>query len=274
MGQTILCPLVATLIRAPMALADGAGSEPARRGEKPRRIVRSVASWAVGSSDSLRLKGRIAVVSPHLDDAVLSIGAALATASRAGAEITIVTVFAGDVNSVAVAGDWDEQAGFKTAGEAARARRKEDARACNILGVRPVWLPFSDEQYSRGGTDDEIFAALVETFDGAETVLIPGFPLVHQDHAWLARLIEQRGLDGHVGTYYVEQPYVVHADRPLADGEQQVLFARFPDHVVKFRACFAHRSQVRILRRRSLWKIVRYEVGRGGETVLRKHGLP
>jgi hypothetical protein len=97
-----------------MALADGAGSKPARRGEKHRRIVRSVASWAVGSSEAYVSK-----------DASLSSLRTLMTpfcrlARHCNGRVpgwcrdhAIVTVFARDVNSVAAAGEWDEQAGFR-----------------------------------------------------------------------------------------------------------------------------------------------------------------
>ena len=42
-----------------------------------------------------RLLGRLVVVSPHLDDAVLSLGATLAHAVESGATVEVLTVFAG-----------------------------------------------------------------------------------------------------------------------------------------------------------------------------------
>src|SRR5213080_853986 len=115
-----------------------------------RTMLRGGLGW-VGLGPGEELEGRVVVVSPHLDDAVLSLGAALARAARRGGAVTVLTVLAGDPASETPAGEWDSQAGFATAGEAARARREEDRRACALLGVEPVWLPFSDHQYDRGG---------------------------------------------------------------------------------------------------------------------------
>lgn len=152
---------------------------------------------------------RTVVLSPHLDDAVLSLGATLWSASRAGGEVVVATLFAGDPASTDEAGYWDRRAGFATAGEAATCRRKEDARACRIVGASPVWLPFADDQYGDTPEDDEVWAALEGALANADTILIPGFPLAHRDHAWATTfaLRRIRGV-GRVG-FYVEQPYAM-----------------------------------------------------------------
>src|SRR5262245_42184425 len=82
----------------------------------------------------------VTVLSPHLDDAALSLGATLARATASGANVSVVTPFAGPTTSEAPAGWWDRACGFKTEGEAARRRRDEDMAACSIIGARPVWL--------------------------------------------------------------------------------------------------------------------------------------
>ena len=137
------------------------------------------------------LEGDVVVVSPHLDDAAMSLGAAISRTARAGGRVTILTVLAGNPDSDEPAGEWDRSSGFATAGEASRARREEDALACERLGARPVWLPFGDEQYERGAADDEIRAAVVEAA-GTSLVLLPGFPLSHDDHRWLHDLLSER----------------------------------------------------------------------------------
>jgi LmbE family N-acetylglucosaminyl deacetylase len=148
----------------------------------------------------------VVALSPHLDDAVWSVGWALADAARAGASVTVVTVLAGDPTSLAAAGPWDVRCGFRGAGKAAETRRSEDVRACALLGVEPVHLPFSDEQYARGGNDDDVWSAVARRLEGAETVLAPGFPLSHPDHAWLAGLVLDRADPGKL-VLYAEQPY-------------------------------------------------------------------
>ena len=57
---------------------------------------------------------RIVVVSPHLDDGVLSLGAWMASQVRAGARVELLTVFACDPESDAPTKGWDARGGFRT----------------------------------------------------------------------------------------------------------------------------------------------------------------
>lgn len=151
---------------------------------------------------------RVVVLSTHLDDAVLSLGAALASLARRGIDVQVVTVLAGDPDFEASPGPWDEETGFTTSREATRTRREEDRHACAALGVTPIWLPYNDEQYSRGGSDQEIGERLLAILAEADAVLVPGFPLTQQDHAWLAKLVLSLELPtGRLGLY-AEQPYL------------------------------------------------------------------
>ena len=159
-------------------------------------------------------EGPVAILSPHLDDGVLSLGATVAGWTRRGIPVRIVTVLAGDPDSNAPAGSWDRTSGFSTEGEAARVRREEDRAACDLLGAEPVWLPYADAQYGRGAGDDRIWAELVDAVGDARTVLSPGFPLQHADHAWLGLLaLERRDPAWRFGLY-VEQPYAIGSGRP------------------------------------------------------------
>src|SRR5204862_73519 len=63
----------------------------------------------------VRERLRFAVVSPHLDDAILSLGAGIMGAGRAADEVSVVTVFAGDPESRAPAARWDARAGAAAA---------------------------------------------------------------------------------------------------------------------------------------------------------------
>jgi len=154
-----------------------------------------------------RLRGRLVVVSPHLDDAVLSLGATLAHAAESGAAIEILTVFACAPHSNAPTDEWDRKSGFTTEGEAAQQRRLEDKTACAILGVAPRWFEFGAEPYERRGSMEEVVSAVAAATAGADTVLVPGFPLAHADHAALTNGLLSSGLScGSVGLY-AEQPY-------------------------------------------------------------------
>lgn len=152
------------------------------------------------------------MLSPHLDDAALSLGAAIERWAREGADVTVLTVFGGEPDSDRPAASWDRDCGFASAGEAVRARFAEDDRACALLGARAVRLPFWDVENVPGGDvdardRDAIAAAIAEQVADADAVLAPGHPLAHRDHAWLAGLVAERmGRDPRL-LWYVEQPY-------------------------------------------------------------------
>ena len=210
------------------------------------------------------LGGRVVVISPHLDDAVLSLGAGISWAARHEADVTVLTVLAGDPASTEPAGAWDRRAGFASAGEAARVRRLEDERACELLRAQPVWLPFSDHQYGRGGTDDEIRAAVLEAVAGAH-VLLPGFPLAHDDHAWLHRLLDGAFPADRV-ELYAEQPYAAWSEESRPAGWRPVRAGPI-DWQRKLRACRAYRSQLSLLGGGVLAAILRHELRAGGESL-------
>jgi LmbE family N-acetylglucosaminyl deacetylase len=238
---------------------------------------------------------RVTIVSPHLDDAALSLGATIARATAGGVEVDVVTVLAGDPASRDPAGRWDARCGFDSAADAAVRRRREDARACALLGARPLWLPFADEQYSMpdpGAVADALAAAASE----AEVVLVPGWPLTHDDHAWLARLAWTH-LDHERLGFYLEQPYGVdvalgrgYSHRPLiaaaatagrtaAGRRPAVPFpAEGPAQTIRVRpttgewrrkrqalACYA--SQLRGLGRHVVTRIRVHELAAGGEAL-------
>jgi LmbE family N-acetylglucosaminyl deacetylase len=208
-----------------------------------------------------QLEGEVVVVSPHIDDAALSLGAAISRAVRSGARVTILTVLAGDPGSTTPAGEWDRRAGFRTAGEAATARRAEDAAACAHLGAIAVWLPYADHQYERGGTDDEIRAAVVEAV-GSSLLLLPGFPLGHPDHCWLHELLEPAFPPERRG-FYLEQPYAATSGANPPRGWRR-LKATLGDQRRKLAAYRAYASQHEPLGKPGA-SIFRYEIARGGE---------
>jgi LmbE family N-acetylglucosaminyl deacetylase len=154
---------------------------------------------------------RVVVVSPHLDDAALSLGAAIASWGRQGAAVELLTVLAGDPDSDASSGGWDRRGGFATEAEATRGRRSEDARACAELGATPSWLSFGDGQYERHGTDTDVRAAVSDVVGDADMLLLPGWPLSHPDHEWLVRTVADASLGARRLGFYVEQPYAARA---------------------------------------------------------------
>jgi LmbE family N-acetylglucosaminyl deacetylase len=122
---------------------------------------------------------RIAVVSPHLDDAVLSCGAWLAAQSHA----SVITVFAGAPPGDSPLTDWDAACGFTSTGSVISSRRAEDAAALSVLDCTPIWLDFLDDQYGDRPAAREVAQALdaAVTAIGATTVVGP-LGLFHADH--------------------------------------------------------------------------------------------
>ena len=205
------------------------------------------------------LNGQVVIVSPHADDAVLSLGAAVAHATSGGAVIRVLTVLAGDPESTAPASDWDRRCGFTSEGESARARRVEDRAACGIVGAVVDWLPYGYGGYERGATDDDVWRAVSDACGEADTVLLPGFPLKHPDHVWLTELLLRRGLPPARVGLYVEQPYAFKQRlrtgpalrEPLTQILEDVDWRGIPvpagKRVVKWKAVRAYRSQLRPL---------------------------
>ncbi|WP_258196149.1 MULTISPECIES: PIG-L deacetylase family protein [unclassified Paraburkholderia] len=153
----------------------------------------------------MQSRARLLVVSPHLDDAVLSCGLLL-TASPSAIVCTVFTAPPGENMST----DWDRQSGFKDAFEAMQARKQEDAHALEMLGARPVHLPFCDAQYLHTPSRDELAEALRHTLHAyqPENVMVP-LGLFHSDHTLVsdACLSLIAGMGDAVLHAYEEIPY-------------------------------------------------------------------
>jgi LmbE family N-acetylglucosaminyl deacetylase len=134
----------------------------------------------------------LTVVSPHLDDAVLSCAGLIAGAPAT----TVITVFAGfpPARDVATPAEvlpgttvWDQASGFVEGDDVVGLRRAEDRAALEHLGAVPRWLPFLDSQYvvepgeSAGPAD--IAAAIRVALEDLQPATI-AFPLglSHTDH--------------------------------------------------------------------------------------------
>ena len=201
------------------------------------------------------LGARVVVVSPHLDDAILSLGATIWRAAQAGAMVEVVTVFSGNPESTEAGKEWDHRTGFATVGAAAARRRVEDEHACRIVGATTRWLSHGP---SYDYCTDAIYRDVAHACSGADSALIPGFPLAHRDHAILTRLLLEHGLPAPQVALYVEQPYAFNrrTSRPVpvlsddlaevAGGQPNWTRARasLGDVLVKRRAIRAYASQL------------------------------
>lgn len=136
--------------------------------------------------------GRLALISPHLDDAVFSCGALIAVAWRP----VVITAFAGMPPEPERCTEWDAASGFGSAQQAIAARREEDRQALAGLNAIPCWLDFCDSQYGATPAAGALAAALSEAVRkaDADTVLLPA-GLFHSDHGLTHRaaLLVRRG---------------------------------------------------------------------------------
>ena len=125
---------------------------------------------------------RLLVISPHLDDAVLSCG--LLIAAHPGT--VVCTVFTAPPTEN-VTTDWDRAAGFADAFEAMRTRQEEDREALGLLSAKAVHLLFCDAQYHASPDQDTLIDALSQAFSGTRpTVVLMPLGLFHSDHVLVA----------------------------------------------------------------------------------------
>jgi LmbE family N-acetylglucosaminyl deacetylase len=141
----------------------------------------------------------IVILSPHLDDAVLSCWHLL----TAPEEVGVVTVFAGVPSELTVPAWWDQYTGAADSGERVRERLEEDRRALELAGRTAVNLGFLDEQYR---DDEQRVGPLTEQI---EALLSPGVRIYapaafanHADHALVrAAALRLRDADFPVSLY-------------------------------------------------------------------------
>ena len=152
---------------------------------------------------------RVLAVSPHLDDAVFSVGGTLAVLADAGHEVVVATVFTRSVpdpTGFALACQTDK--GLAPEVDYMALRRAEDEAATAVLGVRPRHLDLPEAPHRGYSSAPDLFAGLR---DGDEVwrdvrALLEGL----EADVWLA----PQGLGGHVDHLQVLRA-VAGLDRPV-----------------------------------------------------------
>ena len=130
-----------------------------------------------------RAPGRVVVVSPHLDDAILSAFVLLTAAPSA----TIITVFAGIPGDSVPPGEYDRLTRSASPRERMLARREEDIRVLGGLGVGHLHLDFLDHPYRAADPQPaDIARAIAAVLPDHDTLVVPAAIGGHPDHV-LAR---------------------------------------------------------------------------------------
>lgn len=171
------------------------------------------------------------ILSPHLDDAVLSCGALIADSVKRGVRVVVLTVFNGSPTlPVSVAADrFHARCGLRAA-TAMADREREDDLALELLGATAVRLEFPEALYRRGAdgravypADQSIFAersaadlelpAITDKIRlqldavGPDLVLAPLGIGAHVDHRLVAEAAQR--LDRPV-LHYEDVPYLLY----------------------------------------------------------------
>ena len=210
----------------------------------------------------------IVILSPHLDDAVLSCWRVL----EGPGEVEVVNVFAGVPPAGSATGWWDRASGSGDSARAVMARIEEDRAALAAVGRHAVNLDFLDAQYREDGADGDALAAAVrDAVPRSALVYVPAafagggaaprFPVSttepHPDHTAVREA--GRGLreDGYETVLYADLPHASVAGgeawpgcAPQLDGlapEPQALSAA--EFERKLEAVRSYRSQLGVLER-------------------------
>jgi LmbE family N-acetylglucosaminyl deacetylase len=136
--------------------------------------------WGLVDEQVLR---KIAVFSPHFDDAVL--GASDLLGSYPGS--TVVTVVAGwPAKYPDEVTDWDACGGFVTGDDVVAARREEDIAALAVLDAEHLWLDVADHQYldkSDWETADQVAPRVKKAIEQLEpTAVFLPMGIANPDH--------------------------------------------------------------------------------------------
>jgi LmbE family N-acetylglucosaminyl deacetylase len=210
----------------------------------------------------------IVILSPHLDDAVLSCWRVL----EGPGDVWVVNVFAGVPPAGSATGWWDRAGGSGDSARAVMERIEEDRAALSTTGRQSVNLDFLDAQYRQDGADGHALAAAVrEAVPRPALVYVPAafagggaerrFPASttepHPDHAAVRETGRALREDGYETVLYADLPHAsVDAGEawpgcaPRLDGlapEPHALTeAEFER---KLRALRSYRSQLGVLER-------------------------
>jgi len=144
------------------------------------------------------------ILSPHLDDAVLSCWHVLTERG----EVEVITVFAGVPTELTAPAWWDQYTGAADSGERVRDRIQEDRRALALAGRTAVYLGFLDEQYRDG---EQRLAPLTEQIESLlpPRVLIyaPAAFANHTDHGLVRAIGLQLRDAGFPVSLYADLPH-------------------------------------------------------------------
>ena len=139
----------------------------------------------------------VLALSPHLDDAVFSVGGTLARLADRGWRVMIATVFTRSVpepHGFALACQLDKGLGADV--DYMALRRDEDAAACTVIGAETRWLDFAEAPH-RGYENAAALFGDVHPRDAIDRPLRAAFTALIDEFA-PERLMAPQAIGGHV----------------------------------------------------------------------------
>jgi LmbE family N-acetylglucosaminyl deacetylase len=188
---------------------------------------------------------RIVAISAHLDDAALS-----ASASLAGQDATVLTVFAAMPPPEIELASWDRHTGATNSADRQAERLAEDAEAMRLLSAQGRYLDELDSQYRIDGQEpdlDRIAASIAVYFEGdGAQAWIPAAIGDHGDHALAReaalRAVRIAGLPEIV--LYAAFPYILNFGLPQSmTGPKEVVNLTAEQRDLKLKIINAYRTQ-------------------------------
>jgi LmbE family N-acetylglucosaminyl deacetylase len=178
---------------------------PVARGRLRLAAFAGCSRWLHGRSASLD-QVAVAILSPHLDDAVLSCWHVL---TQPG-DVVVVNVFAGVPASLDAPAWWDRYTGATDSLERVHERIEEDRRALALTGSAAVNLDLLDEQYREA---DQLPAPPTAQI---ERLLAPGAHIYapaafanHTDHGLVRAAALKLRTRGFVVSLYADLPHAI-----------------------------------------------------------------
>jgi LmbE family N-acetylglucosaminyl deacetylase len=161
------------------------------------------------------------VVSPHLDDAVLSCAGLLA--ARPGGRV--VTAYTAGPAAWEGLTSWDERCGFRAGVDVMAVRKQEDRSALALLGAEPVWLDLTEGQYEPRPGPAEVTDRLrqhLTTLHPAPVTLAVPLGLDHPDHVTVSDAVLALRREG----VLPDATWLLYEDLPYATRSPGVAVAR------------------------------------------------
>lgn len=151
------------------------------------------------------------ILSPHLDDAVLSCWHLLCGPG----DVRVINVFAGSPPPGNGAYSWDRETGATDSVARMEERRAEDREAFAIAGRTATHLDFLDEQYEPPDQSvGEIVARLRDLIDPETIVYAPAALGEHDDHERVRSAALELAASGQPVRLYADHPHAVRLGWP------------------------------------------------------------